>query len=128
MRPISDLPDLAFIDELKKLNGTPEKVFDTPGLIEFCLPYIRADFLVVERFKTAFFGQLPVSSTVVYGTCDKMSQHDMQEWQSFFTQNIRLMACDGDHFFIHNEKNIKRVIKELLIAASPAAVKLNRDV
>ena len=127
MRPISDLPDVAFIDELKKLNGTPEKVFDTPGLMEFCLPYIRADFSVVEQFKTAFLGQLPVSSTVIYGTSDKMSQHDMQEWQSFFTQNIRLVACEGDHFFIHNEKNIKIVLKDLLVAASPAELNVRTE-
>lgn len=116
MKPISGLPQQAFVEELKKLNGTPEQVFNTPGLLDFCLPYIRADFSVVEAFRTEFSGLLPSKSTVIYGSEDKMNHNDMQEWQSFFTQEIDIKAFTGDHFFIHNEDNVIKVIEELLMS------------
>lgn len=113
MKPISGLPQAAFIEELKKLNGTPEQVFHTPGLIDFCLPYIRADFSVVERFKTTFTGQLPSRSTVIYGTDDKMTEQDVREWQPFFIDELNVTAYTGDHFFIHDETNVRAVIHQL---------------
>ncbi len=127
MKPISGLPQHAFIEELKKLNGTPEQVFNSPGLIDFCLPYIRADFSVVERFETEFLGQLPNRSTVIYGFEDKMTEQDMQEWQSFFTHEIKVMAYAGDHFFIHDDVNIKAVIHELLEGVLPLTSETNRE-
>ncbi|HCH00620.1 MAG TPA: thioesterase [Vibrio sp.] len=114
MKPISDLPQQAFVEELKKLNGTPEQVFNTPGLLDFCLPYIRADFSVVEQFTTEFSGQLPCKSTVIYGSEDKMNGNDMQEWQSFFTQEVDIKEFTGGHFFIHYKDNVMKVIEELL--------------
>lgn len=127
MKPISELPQQAFIEELKKLNGTPEQVFNSPGLIDFCLPYIRADFSVVERFETGFLGQLPSHSTVIYGSEDKMTEQDMQEWQSFFSNEIKITAYIGDHFFIHDDENIKAVIHELLDGVLPLRSKTNRE-
>ncbi len=119
MKAISGLPRQAFIEELKQLNGTPEQVFDTPGLLDFCLPYIRADFSVVERFETEFLGRLSGRSTVIYGTNDKMTKSDMQEWQAFFSQGIKLKAYTGDHFFIHEVEHTKAVINELLTGVLP---------
>lgn len=114
MKPISGLPKQEFVEELKKLNGTPEQVFNTPSLLDLCLPYIRADFSVVEMFRTEFSGLLPSKSTVIYGSEDKMNHNDMQEWQSFFTQEIDIKVFAGDHFFIHNEDNVMKIIEELL--------------
>lgn len=127
MKPISGLPKNAFIEELKKLNGTPQQVFDTPGLIDFCLPYIRADFSVVEGFITEFCGNLSCRSTVIYGSNDKMTAEDMHEWQSFFTQKIQVKAYEGDHFFIHQEANIQAVIHELFADVLSMTSGLNRE-
>ena len=63
---------------------------------------------------TKFEGQLSGKAMVIYGSEDKMSRRDMQEWQRFFTHQIGRQEFAGDHFFIHHEENIKRVIHALL--------------
>ncbi len=113
MKPISALPDTQFIDELKALNGTPQQVFETPGLLEFCMKYIRADFSLVEQFVTEFKGKIEVDITLLYGSEDKINVEDIQEWQTFFTYPNKSEVMRGDHFFIHSEDNVKKVMRLL---------------
>jgi surfactin synthase thioesterase subunit len=48
--PIHQLPHHAFIEELCRLNGTPDEVFKNEELLELLLPALRADFAVCEEY------------------------------------------------------------------------------
>jgi len=43
------LPDEAFFNEVKKLGGLPDELFDEPDLMAFYLPILKADFEVAEQ-------------------------------------------------------------------------------
>ena len=42
--PVHRLPDRLFIEELRRLNGTPREVLDSTEMMGFMLPIVRADF------------------------------------------------------------------------------------
>ena len=45
-----NLPDAELLDELRRLNGTPEEVLDNPDLLQLMLPILRADFEVCQTY------------------------------------------------------------------------------
>ncbi len=47
--PIHQLPDLAFIGELQRLNGIPESVLQDGELMRLVLPTLRADLTLCEN-------------------------------------------------------------------------------
>ncbi len=54
LRQTSDahnLPDNEFLEILKKLNGTPQEVFERQELLDMVLPTIRADFAVCGTYE-----------------------------------------------------------------------------
>jgi medium-chain acyl-[acyl-carrier-protein] hydrolase len=48
--PIHALPEPAFLDELRRLNGTPETVLENAELMQLLLPVLRADFALLETY------------------------------------------------------------------------------
>lgn len=48
--PIHDLPEPEFLEELRRLNGTPEIVLENTELMQMLLPALRADFAVIETY------------------------------------------------------------------------------
>ena len=49
-RAIHSLPEAEFIAELRRLNGTPDKILENPELMEIMLPLLRADFALYEKY------------------------------------------------------------------------------
>ena len=41
---LHDLPEPEFIDQIRRLNGTPKEVFEQPELLRLMIPLMRADF------------------------------------------------------------------------------------
>ena len=48
--PIHALPEPAFLEKLRGLNGTPEAVLENAKLMQLLLPMLRADFAVIETY------------------------------------------------------------------------------
>lgn len=49
--PMHHLPDLQFVAELRRLNGTPERVLQNEELLQLCLTFLRADFVLCETYR-----------------------------------------------------------------------------
>jgi medium-chain acyl-[acyl-carrier-protein] hydrolase len=100
---VHTLPDPAFIEELRRLNGTPQAILDHPELMALLLPTIRADFTALETY--IYEPQPPLESPLsVFGglTDPEASQEELTAWQTQTQGEFALKMFPGDHFFIHS--------------------------
>jgi medium-chain acyl-[acyl-carrier-protein] hydrolase len=44
------LPDVEFIEEMRRFSGTPKAVLDNPELMEVFLPLLRSDMRLYETY------------------------------------------------------------------------------
>jgi medium-chain acyl-[acyl-carrier-protein] hydrolase len=111
-----DLSEPAFVDQLRRLHGTPEEVLNHPELLQLLLPVLRADFALVESYVCAPSDPLncPISA---YGGLQDVdaAYHDMQAWQQWTTQSFKLRLMPGNHFFIHSSRSmlLQAVVQDL---------------
>ncbi|MGH0593692.1 thioesterase II family protein [Bacillus pretiosus] len=114
--PLYNLPRDEFIQKLLDLNGTPREVLGNEELMELYEPILRADFKVCDtyRYQKGILLNCPVS--VFGGLQDaKISKGDLEAWKETVTGNSRVFLYEGDHFFIHKQKNeILRYIRNEL--------------
>lgn len=99
--PISHLTDQEFLQELRRFGGMPEQILANAELLELYLPMLRADFTVVERYRsTTKRAFLPVPTSIHGGRADSMVEpEDLQSWHGV-ADVVNLTMHDGDHFFI----------------------------
>lgn len=94
-----DLPDEQFIEELKKMNGTPKEILASKELMSLIMPTLRADFKIAEQYVCDRAFSIPTGVTVLGGKQDKISSEKLKLWGEFFS-SMEIEMCDGDHFFI----------------------------
>jgi medium-chain acyl-[acyl-carrier-protein] hydrolase len=101
--PIHNLPEAAFIEELRHLNGTPPAVLENAELMELFLPILRADFAVLETYIYTPESPLECPITAFGGLQDsEVSYDELQAWQAQTKANFNLHLFPGDHFFLHS--------------------------
>lgn len=100
--PTYGLPEPEFIEELRRLNGTPPEVFEYPELMELMLPIVRADFEAVQTYAYTREPPLECPITAFGGRQDEeISFEDIQAWREQTSNGFSLHMFDGDHFFLH---------------------------
>jgi medium-chain acyl-[acyl-carrier-protein] hydrolase len=100
------LPDDEFIDELKRLNGTPPDVFKTPELLELMLPILRNDFMLADGYVAAAPVKLPCPIVAFGGDADAdVGRRDLEAWRELTAAAFRLHMLVGDHFFINSRQS-----------------------
>jgi medium-chain acyl-[acyl-carrier-protein] hydrolase len=114
--PIYALPDDRFINELKRLNGTPPELLADSRLLNCFLPVLRSDLEMMDLYAYERLSNLDCE-IVTYGGQDdsEASPDDLDAW-AFETQGAfarRVYA--GSHFFLSD-------------ADSPAFAALREDV
>ena len=104
-KPIHNLPDKEFIEELLVYNGISEEILQTPEMIELFLPLLRADFSITETYPYIPSDPLPYAITVLGGFKDpKVSQADLEGWGKHTTAQFSMRIFPGDHFFLWRDK------------------------
>lgn len=99
--PTYNLPDAEFLEELRRLNGTPPEVLEHPELLELMIPHLRADFEVVQTYVYAEGPPLDIPVSVYGGLEDEeVSVEDLEGWREQTTAAFSLRMFPGDHFFI----------------------------
>jgi medium-chain acyl-[acyl-carrier-protein] hydrolase len=102
---IHALPDTEFIEELRRLNGTPDSVLQNNELMELLIPILRADFAVLETYVYAQELPLECPITVFGGLQDKeVGLEELEGWRSHTIAAYNLQMFSGDHFFIQSEQ------------------------
>lgn len=102
-RQLHRLSDQALIQSLADYNGTPPEILTNHELMALLLPMIRADFGLAERYAYNPGTRLSIPITVFAGTRD---QHvsNAQHWGEETTGQCQVHAFEGDHFFIHAQR------------------------
>lgn len=101
--PIHQLPDVAFIEQLRRLNGTPESVLQNPELMQLILPILRADFTLCEKYVYSSAKPLncPISAFGGLQDC-KVNCEDIATWREQTSSSFTLRMFPGNHFFLQN--------------------------
>jgi medium-chain acyl-[acyl-carrier-protein] hydrolase len=113
---IYDLPDAAFMEELRRLNGTPGEVLEYPELMRLMMPTLRADFELAQTYTYSAGAPLSCSITAFGGLQDKgVSRRQLQAWGTQTSADFSLHMLPGDHFFIHQSQPLflKALSREL---------------
>lgn len=99
---IYNLPETEFIEELRRLNGTPAEVIEHPELMQLMMPILRADFQICETYKYSPGPPLDCPITVFGGLQDEnVPREYLEAWRDHTTADFDLAMLPGDHFFLH---------------------------
>jgi len=115
-RPIHDLPEPDFIEELRRLNGTPNEVLENPELMQLMIPLLRADFAVCSTHTYMAESPLSCSISAYGGLADQeVSRENLEAWRVQTEAMFHLRTFPGDHFFVNaNRALLLRVLSEEL--------------
>lgn len=119
--PFHQLPDAAFLAELRHLNGMPEAVLNCQELLDIMLPVVRSDFTLLETYRHEPGPPLACPMTVFAGTRDpRTNPAGVVAWRAHTTSTIQTVMVPGDHFFIDSARNrVLDVVAQTLRANSP---------
>jgi medium-chain acyl-[acyl-carrier-protein] hydrolase len=118
--PTFNLPEAEFISELRRLNGTPRELLDSPELKEFFLPTIRADFELVETYE--YETEPPLTCNIcAYGGLqdDHVPAANLKEWQKQTSGAFKVRMFPGDHFYIHTSNDLLHALRRDLLDVLP---------
>lgn len=105
--PIHQLPDPAFLDELRLLDGTPEEVLEHPELMELMLPVLRADMAVSETYVYKPEDRLACSISAFGGLQDSEVDYDgLVAWREQTRRSFTLQMFPGNHFFLKSSQSL----------------------
>jgi medium-chain acyl-[acyl-carrier-protein] hydrolase len=124
--PTYDLPEPEFIDELRRLNGTPRDVLEHPELMQLMIPLLRADFEVCQTYAYTPEPPLKCPITAFGGLQDvDISREDLEAWRIQTTGQFTLRMLPGDHFFLHAQEPtiLQALSRELYQIAGQMALK-----
>jgi medium-chain acyl-[acyl-carrier-protein] hydrolase len=116
--PTYNLPDTEFIDELRRLKGTPAEVLDNAELMQLMLPIIRADFKASQTYQYIPGEPLSCPVRACGGLKDEMVTRDKIEgWGEHTTSAFMAQMFPGDHFFLNTSQSLlTRILAQDLIA------------
>jgi len=124
--PIYDLPEADFVEEIRKLNGTPEAVLENQELLQLLIPVLRADFQVCETYEYLQDKPLSCPMAAFGGTEDAdVSHEDVAAWSDETTASFTQRMFPGNHFYLLDQPAplIQQVIAHLTgcLGQPPAA-------
>jgi surfactin synthase thioesterase subunit len=122
-RPVHRLPDSRFIQEVRRLRGTPDAVFEHGELRALMLPILRADFAVCETYVNQAEAPLEFPITAFGGRYDReVNRRELEAWREQTRAEFTLRLIPGGHFFIQTARAalLSGIRKELVDDTRPA--------
>jgi medium-chain acyl-[acyl-carrier-protein] hydrolase len=114
--PTYKLPREEFIEDLKRLNGTPIEVFESAELMELLEPVLRADFEAIETYQYSPSPPLECPFVLMGGVDDtEVKREFIEGWRIHTTSVCSMNMFPGGHFFLnsHKEQFLKFLSKTL---------------
>jgi len=103
--PIHHLPEVAFIEKLRCLNGTPESVLQNAELMQLVLPILKADFAICEKYIYSTEEPLDCPISAFGGLQDYKVSHDhLAAWHTQTSGCFTLGMFPGNHFFVQSAR------------------------
>lgn len=102
-RPIHGLPEDEFLEEIRRLNGTPEAALNNPELMELVSPILRADCEAIETWDYEPSEPLTVPVLALGGAKDdNVGIDELEDWSKITNERFELQLFSGDHFYLHS--------------------------
>ncbi|MFP4165216.1 MAG: thioesterase II family protein [Chitinispirillaceae bacterium] len=115
------LEDEAFVEEFRRLKGTPEEVLNNQDLMRLIIPFVRADYTLNDTYNFTEGEPLDCPITALGGTDDPdVNEMEIRGWERHTKSQFTYSMYSGDHFFIFEHK--KEVVNEIrrgLVNPSP---------
>jgi medium-chain acyl-[acyl-carrier-protein] hydrolase len=102
---VHKLPEPEFMEELRRLNGTPKSVLDHPELMRILIPVLRADFEVVETY--VYLDEPPLECPIMaFGGLNdpEATQSELEAWRTQTNAMFSLKMFPGDHFYLNDAR------------------------
>jgi len=106
-KPLYQLPDAEFLQEVRAIGGTPAAVFATQALLDLVLPALRADFTALDTYR--FVPEAPLACPLVLYAGRKDTEappQDVATWKEYTTRPTILQLFPGDHFFLRADRDL----------------------
>lgn len=115
-RQTYDWPEAEFVEDLRRLNGTPQQVLESAELMRLFMPLLRADFEAVQTYRYAAGPPLKCPITLFAGGQDtEVRREHLDGWREQTTDAVTFRLFPGDHFFIHSsEPLVLRALRQEL--------------
>lgn len=111
------LPEPQLLEELRRLNGTPDEILRNQELMTLLLPTIRADCALCETYVHAVEPPLDCAISAYLGERDpRVRYDDVAAWRHHTRRSFALRVFPGQHFFVHTASAVlvRTVAAELL--------------
>ncbi|MEU3415533.1 MULTISPECIES: thioesterase II family protein [unclassified Streptomyces] len=106
------MDDDAVIGEIRRLNGTDDRLLLDDDVIRMIMPAIRGDYLAVESYRYEPGPPLRCPVSVLVGDDDpQVTLAEAEEWRAHTAGDFRLRAFPGGHFYLAEQKD--RVVRAL---------------
>ncbi|MER5950475.1 alpha/beta fold hydrolase [Streptomyces sp. NPDC001904] len=111
-----DLSDDALVNELRRLNGTPEELLQNPDFVSFILPTFRADLSLFASYVYRPGELLNCAVSAFGGNADpQVSEDHVKAWSELTTGPTEVEIFPGGHLFLNSERqNLLRSISHAL--------------
>lgn len=116
-RHTHDLPGAELIRELRRLNGTPETILESPEMLQLFLPVIRSDLQMVQTYNYVAGPRLSCPISAFGGLQDFDETPEMlSAWREQTTSSFHFQMFAGDHFFLQTRQSdlLQAISKRLL--------------
>jgi medium-chain acyl-[acyl-carrier-protein] hydrolase len=104
-QPIHHLSDVAFTEELRRLNGTPTELLEHAELMQLVLPTLRADFALVEEY--SYVDEPPLGCPIAaFGGLEDFEapRESLEPWRKQTSKSCALRMLPGEHFFLNSSQ------------------------
>ena len=99
------MDDAGFLDEIRKLNATPEEILANAEALKLFLAVLRADTELCETY--AYLDDVPLACPIVaFAGMDDIEETSvlMKGWHLQTTRDFTLHQLKGDHFFLRSSE------------------------
>ncbi|MEE1753767.1 thioesterase II family protein [Streptomyces sp. SP18CS02] len=94
--------DAGLITEVKKLNGTDDRLLDEPEVVEMLLPALRSDYQAVETYRYEPGPALGCPVVVLTGDRDpQVTAEEARAWREHTDGSFDLRTYPGGHFYLN---------------------------
>ncbi|MEE1743065.1 MULTISPECIES: thioesterase II family protein [unclassified Streptomyces] len=99
------MDDDGVIAEIRRLNGTDDRLLLDDDIIRMIMPAIRGDYLAVESYRYQPGPPLRCPVSVLVGDDDpQVSRAEAEEWREHTEGGFTLRGFPGGHFYLAEQK------------------------
>ncbi|MDH5325121.1 MAG: alpha/beta fold hydrolase [Gammaproteobacteria bacterium] len=107
-----DESDAVFMEELRRLGGTPAPILEDSQLMQSLLPVIRADYEILDHYEATPEGKLNCPVIFCAGKDDhSVSEYSPIAWRRHSLGVFQEHWFEGDHFYLYDRT--PELVKEL---------------